>query len=68
MSPGATDSTHFRVVGIDSNGVASFFMRPADDSSHGLNERVPADTIPSALVFWNALLRALVDPGAAEAG
>jgi len=39
-------------------------MRLADDFSHGLNERVPAAVIPGALVFWDALLRALVDPGA----
>ena len=59
MSAGATDNKHFRAVGIDSYCVGSYFMRPEDDFSHGLNERVPADAIPGALAFWDALLREL---------
>ena len=59
MSAGATDNKHYRAVGIDSYCVGSFFMRPEDDFSHGLNERVPADAIPGALAFWDALLREL---------
>ncbi len=59
MSAGATDNKHYRAVGIDSYCVGSFFMRPEDDFSHGLNERVPADAIPGALSFWDGLLREL---------
>ena len=59
MSAGATDNKHFRAVGIDSYCVGSYYMRPEDDFSHGLNERVPADAIPHALAFWDALLREL---------
>jgi acetylornithine deacetylase/succinyl-diaminopimelate desuccinylase-like protein len=57
MSAGATDSKHFRAVGIDSYGVASFCMRNEDNFSHGLDERVPADAIPGALRFWDMLIR-----------
>ncbi len=59
MSAGATDNKYYRAAGIDSYCVGSFFMRPEDDFSHGLNERVPADAIPGALAFWDALLREL---------
>ncbi len=59
MSAGATDNKFYRAVGIDSYGVGSFFMRAEDDFTHGLNERVPADAIAGAVVFWDALLREL---------
>lgn len=59
MSAGATDNKHYRAAGIDSYCVGSYYMRPEDDFSHGLNERVPADAIPHALAFWDALLREL---------
>lgn len=59
MSAGATDNKHYRAAGIDSYCVGSFFMRPEDDFSHGLNERVPADAIPGALAFWDAIIREL---------
>ena len=59
MSAGATDNKYYRAVGIDSYCVGSYFMRPEDDFSHGLNERVPADAIPGAVAFWNTLIREL---------
>ena len=59
MSAGATDNKHYRAAGIDSYCVGSFFMRPEDDFSHGLNERVPADAIPGAVAFWDAIIREL---------
>lgn len=59
MSPGATDSVYFRANGIPCYGVAGLFMKPSDDFSHGLNERVPVAAIPGALAHWDSLLRDL---------
>jgi carboxypeptidase PM20D1 len=68
MAAGASDSTHFRAAGIDSYCVASVYLHPDDDFSHGLDERIPADAIPHALAFWRALLQALVDQKKGTAG
>jgi acetylornithine deacetylase/succinyl-diaminopimelate desuccinylase-like protein len=59
MSPGATDSMHFRALGIPSYGVSGLFMKASDDFSHGLNERVPVAAIDGALVHWETVLKAL---------
>jgi acetylornithine deacetylase/succinyl-diaminopimelate desuccinylase-like protein len=59
MSAGATDSMHFRVLGVPSYGVSGLFMKPTDDFSHGLNERVPVAAIDVALTHWEILLREL---------
>lgn len=59
MSAGATDSLFFRAEGIPSYGVSGLFMKPSDDYAHGLNERVPADSIPGALKHWHTLLTEL---------
>ncbi|HEU4627914.1 MAG TPA: M20/M25/M40 family metallo-hydrolase [Steroidobacteraceae bacterium] len=59
MSAGATDSMHFRALGIPSYGVSGLFMKPTDDFTHGLNERVPVAAIDVALTHWDTLLRAL---------
>jgi carboxypeptidase PM20D1 len=59
MSAYATDSSHFRAVGIPSYGTAGLFMHPADKFSHGLNERVPVGAIPGALLHWDVLIRTL---------
>jgi acetylornithine deacetylase/succinyl-diaminopimelate desuccinylase-like protein len=59
MSAGATDSMHFRALGIPSYGVSGLFMKPTDDFTHGLNERVPVAAIDVALTHWDVLLRAL---------
>ncbi|RJF93461.1 M20/M25/M40 family metallo-hydrolase [Sphingomonas cavernae] len=56
MSAGATDSLHFRAQGVPSYGVASLFMRAEDGFAHGLNERVPVDTIGDALGQWHSVL------------
>ncbi len=45
MSAGATDSLHFRAVGVPSYGVAGLFSKASDSYAHGLNERVPVDAI-----------------------
>jgi acetylornithine deacetylase/succinyl-diaminopimelate desuccinylase-like protein len=59
MSGGATDSYHFRKVGVPSYGVAGLFSKASDSFAHGLNERVPVDAIPPALAHWDHLLRTL---------
>lgn len=56
MSAGATDSLHFRALGVPSYGVSSLFMRPEDGFAHGLNERVPVATIGAALDQWHSVL------------
>jgi acetylornithine deacetylase/succinyl-diaminopimelate desuccinylase-like protein len=59
MSAGATDSMHFRVLGIPSYGVSGLFMKASDDFSHGLNERAPVAAIDPALAHWDSILRDL---------
>jgi carboxypeptidase PM20D1 len=59
MSAGATDSMHFRALGIPSYGVSGLFIKASEDFSHGLNERVPVAAIDGALVHWETLLKAL---------
>jgi acetylornithine deacetylase/succinyl-diaminopimelate desuccinylase-like protein len=59
MSAGTTDSLLFRGEGIPSYGVSGLFMKPSDDYAHGLNERVPVDSIPGALEYWHVLLTEL---------
>jgi len=59
MSGGATDSVHFRALGVPSYGVSSLFMKAEDGFAHGLNERVPVAGIGAALVQWEAVVRAL---------
>ena len=59
MSGGATDSVHFRALGVPSYGVSSLFMKAEDGFAHGLNERAPVDGIGAALGQWEAVVRAL---------
>ncbi len=59
MSAGATDSVHFRAVGVPSYGVAGLFSKASDSFAHGLNERIPVSAIPPALAHWDSLLRDL---------
>ena len=61
MSAGTTDSALFRAVGVPSYGTSGLFMRSIDGYAHGLNERVPVDAIPGALVHWDSLVRSLTN-------
>nr|WP_276118565.1 M20/M25/M40 family metallo-hydrolase [Brevundimonas naejangsanensis] len=61
MAAGATDSMHFRAQGVPSYGVSTIFMKPEDDVSHGLNERLPLDTIAPGIAQWEAVLRTMAD-------
>jgi len=56
MSPGATDSLHFRALGVPSYGVSALFQRPEDSFSHGLNERVPVSEIAPALEHYRSII------------
>jgi carboxypeptidase PM20D1 len=59
MSAGATDSMHFRALGVPSYGVSGLFMKASDDFAHGLNERAPVSAIDGDLAHWDSLLRDL---------
>jgi acetylornithine deacetylase/succinyl-diaminopimelate desuccinylase-like protein len=59
MSAGATDSMFFRAEGIPAYGVGGAFMKSSDDFAHGLNERVPVNTIDGALSQWESVLKDL---------
>ncbi|MDB5449012.1 MAG: peptidase family [Phenylobacterium sp.] len=59
MSAGATDSMHFRALGIPSYGVGGLYMKSSDDFTHGLNERAPVAAIDGALAHWQILLKEL---------
>jgi acetylornithine deacetylase/succinyl-diaminopimelate desuccinylase-like protein len=59
MSAGATDSMHFRALGVPSYGVSGLFMKDSDDFAHGLDERAPVAAIDGALAHWESLLKTL---------
>src|SRR5574337_860876 len=53
MSSGATDSMHFRNLGVDCYGVSPNFAKPNDTFAHGLNEKLLASEVPAALDYWH---------------
>lgn len=59
MEVGASDGAIFRAAGIPTYGVQGLFLKPSDDYSHGLNERVPAAALSYGLTHWYVLLREL---------
>jgi acetylornithine deacetylase/succinyl-diaminopimelate desuccinylase-like protein len=59
QAAGATDGLVFRAAGIPTYGVDGMFLRPKDDFSHGLNERVPVDGFYLALDHWYYLIKDL---------
>ena len=56
MEAGASDSVHFRAVGVPSYGVSGLFMKASDNFIHGLDERVPLGAIDGALLQWHSVL------------
>ena len=56
MSAGASDSMWFRNEHIPSYGVSPIFMKDSDKFSHGLNERVPVNTIAPSISYLLSLL------------
>jgi acetylornithine deacetylase/succinyl-diaminopimelate desuccinylase-like protein len=54
--PYTTDGNFFRSAGIPTYGVSAVFLKPSDELSHGLNERVPVDVFYDGLTHWHVLL------------
>ncbi len=59
QSSGATDSMHFRAVGIPSYGVSGMFGKSGESFTHGLNEKSPLATLDGSLSHWDMILRDL---------
>ena len=59
MSAYATDSTHFRALGVPSYGVNGFFIKPNDAFMHGRNEKLPVTEVAADLDYWHTLLTRL---------
>jgi len=59
QAPYATDGKVFRAAGIPTYGVSGLFLRPSDEFSHGLNERVPVDAFDRDLTHWYVLIQKL---------
>ena len=57
MSTGATDSRFLRNVGIPCYGISGLFTDPADNRSHGLNERMPVKSLYDGQEFLYRLVR-----------
>ncbi len=59
MSNGATDGLYLRNAGVPVFGLGAIAMRPEDDRSHGLDERVPVASVYRARTFWDKMVREL---------
>jgi acetylornithine deacetylase/succinyl-diaminopimelate desuccinylase-like protein len=59
QTSGATDGLLFRAAGIPTYGIDGNFMKPDDDFSHGLNERIGVRSFYDSLKFWHVLLKDL---------
>jgi len=59
MSAGATDSMHFRALGIPALGISAAFIKPEDEFAHGLNERLPLATLDPGVRQWQTVLRTI---------
>jgi len=59
MSAYGSDCTHFRAAGMPCYGTSGLYSNPADDFTHGLNERIPVSAIRKALVHWTMLIQTL---------
>ena len=53
---GASDGLVFRAAGIPSYGVEAIFMKPSEEFSHGLNERIPVSSFYASLELWYQLV------------
>ncbi|MEO8064615.1 MAG: M20/M25/M40 family metallo-hydrolase [Pseudomonadota bacterium] len=53
---GASDGLVFRAAGIPSYGVEALFMKPSEEFSHGLNERIPVSAFYASLEIWYQLI------------
>ncbi len=60
MSSGGTDGREFRSAGIPTYGAGAIALVMPDDSrAHGIDERLPLDTLYKQPVFWDILMRDL---------
>jgi carboxypeptidase PM20D1 len=59
QASGATDSMHFRAVGIPSYGVSGMFVEAGESFAHGLNEKAPLATLDGNLAHYESLLKDL---------
>ena len=59
MSTGATDSRFLRNAGIPAYGVSGLFLGPDDARSHGLNERMPVQSLYGGHEFLYRLVKLL---------
>lgn len=59
QASGATDSMHFRAVGIPSYGVSGMFGETGESFAHGLNEKAPLATLDGNLAHYESLLKDL---------
>jgi len=57
MAPYTTDGNYFRAAGIPTYGVSAIYLKPSDERSHGLDERVPVDVFYAGLAHWYVLLK-----------
>lgn len=59
QASGATDSMHFRAVGIPSYGVSGMFGEAGESFAHGLNEKAPLATLDGNLFHYESILKDL---------
>lgn len=59
QASGATDSMHFRAVGIPSYGVSGMFAEGGESFAHGLNEKAPLATLDGNLFHYESILKDL---------
>jgi len=57
MSMWATDGVHLRAHGIPTYGVTGMFLKPGEDNSHGLDEKMPVRSFYEGLEFLDRLVR-----------
>lgn len=60
MSAGATDGLYLRNLGVPVFGISAIEIDPAEDRSHGLDERAPVKSVFESREYWYTLIKALV--------
>ena len=60
MSTGATDGLEFRARGIPVYGVdGGWGVSPDDERAHGLDERIPVQSLTDDILHWESMIRDL---------
>ncbi|MCC7178504.1 MAG: M20/M25/M40 family metallo-hydrolase [Acidobacteria bacterium] len=60
MSAGATDGLYLRNVNVPVFGLSAIEIDPAEDRSHGLDERAPVRSVFESREYWYGLVKALL--------